>query len=296
MKSLMVVAAICAFLFMPEAVKAGQDEPQVAQLGQSPSVVKPVVGLIALTMVESLSNGLMAVRGGMGRHVKPSLTMRLAKEARDVIAEPGNGWMKPEVLLGLAVTESDLRGDLKAGYGTVADCGLTQVNVTTLRMSNSKKRSLCKRLRKSTKLSMQWTMKEMNTIKVRYCNDNWLAKIKRYSHRFRTMPADTRFWMCMLNVYNQGPRFVTQRYNLCDFEYRTSEDVSVAFQAKIKRRCVSRNKYWMRTLCFAEGIKRGKPPMYKKLRWSAGKRKAYYRRASCRQIYKPTQITGLYNY
>lgn len=297
MKSLMVVTALCILTVLSGVAVAQQAETKVAQLDIH-AVESGLSGSLASTLVSKLSAGLMAIRGGMGAHVKPSYTMRLANEAKEVIAEPGNEWMQHHILLGIAVSESDLRWWLKAGYGDRADCGLTQINITGLSLSYRSKSILCRKLTRDTKLSMQWTMKELNTIKQKYCNAAWLARLKSYHQwtHLRGASDDTHFWRCVLNVYNQGPSFLWPRKNTCDYKYTNREQISPEFQAGIKRRCESRNRYWLRTMCFAEGIRLGKPPKYSRRRMTRAGWETTYHRASCRRIWKHTQITGLYDY
>jgi len=284
-----LVFIIALFAIMPEA---GAREP--AQASKVASATKAAIPTLA-----PLAQGLLAVRGHQ-RHVKPALVRRLEREAKEVIAMPGNGWMKPHILLGLAVTESDLRGWLKRGYGTVADCGLTQVNLTRLRMTTYKKRKLCRAIRKNTKLAMVWTMKELNTVKARYCTPKWLKRIKRYQRgtgEWRGLNDDQRFWMCVLNVYNQGPRFVTYRWNTCKWKHRFPEDPSQAVLDKRAKKCRSRNRYWLRTMCFATGIRLNKTPKYARRRWTrSGWKVKSLHRASCRRVWTWKGMQKLYSW
>lgn len=260
--------------------------------------------------------GLMALRG-YEKHVTQTYVQRLVKEANEVVKEPGNSWMPAHILLGVAVTETDLRWWLKRGYGTVADCGLTQINLPSVTgMSTYKKWKLCKMLcgkRKApngltaTKYSMRWTMKEMRKIKTKYCNATWLARIRKWHPRWTwrgKMTADQHFWRCMLSVYNQGPRFVTYKHNTCTFKRRFIEDPSQAYLNKEAAKCRNRNRYWLRAWCFAEGIRLSKAPRYAVKRWTrkgckpTQKRGCFkivrYKRASCRYAYSLAWIKARY--
>jgi len=239
--------------------------------------------------VLSLARGIMAVRGHQ-RHVTPKYAERLAREAREVVAQKGNEWMEPHVLLGMAVTESDLKWWLKSGHGSKADCGLTQVNITRLRMTPGKKRRLCRRMCKSTKLSMQWTMIELNEIRRKYCNGRWLARLRRFNRytKYAKLTKRQQFLRCVLNVYNQGPRFLMYMYHRCNFHYRTAEDISPGFQATKRRRCESRNRYWIRTLCFSRGIREKKMPKRRVGR--------IIRKTSCRYAYSLAWVDQVYSY
>lgn len=275
MRFLIIALVLCALMTEAHARKPAAQK-----------LVKPVQGISSVKL-GALAKGLMAVRG-RERYVTPALVSRLEKEAREVVAMPGNGWMKPHILLGLAVTESDLKGNLKAGYGAVADCGLTQINITRFRMSRYKKIRLCRRIRKDTKLSMVWTMKEMNTIKLKYCNAVWLKRIVRYQRygTWRMLTADQHFWRCVLNTYNQGPRFITYKHNTCTFKRRFREDPSQAYLDKQAKKCRSRNRYWLRTMCFATGIRLNKSPKYARRRWThKGWKVVGHRRARCRRVW-----------
>jgi hypothetical protein len=251
---------------------------------------------IVVAQTQRLIKGIMAIRG-KEKHVNKVYAARLVKEAREVIAEKGNSWMKLHILLGVAVMETDLRWWLKRGYGVQADCGLTQINLTSVRMSRYKKRRLCQMLRgkrkapggvTATKLSMRWSMKEMRTIKAKYCQGKWLARMKR-NHKWtklRKLTSKQHFWRCMLLVYNQGPRVITYKHNTCTFKRRYREDPSQAYLDKLAKKCRNRNRYFFRTWCFATGIDLAKPPRYAKRKWTRkGWKITGYRRASCRHAY-----------
>lgn len=252
------------------------------------------------TVLSQYVKGLLALRGGQ-KHVTQEYVERLAREAKEVISEPGNEWMPVHILLGVAMMETDLRWWLKRGYGTVADCGLTQINLTSIYMSTYKKHLLCRALTKrktGTKLSMQWTMKEMNKIKARYCNSMWLPRIKRYHGAWTwrgKLTAEQQFWRCTLAVYNQGPKFVTHKWNTCTFKHRNIEDPSQAYLDKQAAKCRSRNRYWLSTLCFAEGIRLGKAPRYERKKWTrTGWKVVGHKRASCRYAHSMDWIAARY--
>jgi len=289
----------CAILVMGSSeVVAHTPASGSGSKGSVKSVVRTVPALfstakLVATQTQRLIRGIMAIRG-KEKHVDWQYAAKLVREAQEVVAEKGNEWMKPHILLGVAVQETDLRWWLKAGYGSVADCGLTQINITRFRMPSYKKRRLCRALckKKNTKMSMQWTMKEMRRIKDNYCNATWLKRIKRY-HRWtklRTMTDEQHFWRCVLTVYNQGPRFVTYKYNTCTFKWKRWGP-SQARLDKDTKKCRSRNRYFFRAWCFAEGIRRVKVPTYKYIR--RGKRRV--NKASCRSAYSMAWIDKRYN-
>jgi hypothetical protein len=231
----------------------------------------------------TLIRGLLALRGHFN-HVKYRFAAKLAREAAKVVSEPGNEWMPAHVLLGLAITESDLRYWLKRGRGVVADCGLTQINLTSLRLSYHQKRRLCERLRKygATLLSMRRTMREMRRIRARYCNAAWLARIKRY-HRWGRLGRLTdrqHFWRCALSLYNQGPRWLSFARNTCTFQ--TGGLPSTL--ARKTRYCRDRNLYWLRVHCFSTGVRLGLAPRYRG------------RRASCRRVGTMRYVESLFRY
>jgi len=288
MKNLLVTVAVvvAALLF---SNRAAAREPAAK------SVATAVPASMSTTV---FMRGLGALRGHM-KHVDAKLTARLEKEARAVVSKPGNTWMPAHLLLGLAITESDLKWWLKRGYGTVADCGLTQINLTSLRMSYRKKWSLCRMLRGKRKapggktpttLSMEWTMKELNHIKGKYCTASWLARIKRWHRwsKWRGLTDRQHFFRCILSVYNQGPRWLPHRYNTCTFKHRFIEDPPQSFLDKKAAKCRSRNLYWLRAWCFGEGVRLGKAPMVK--------RRGRLRRVSCRRVWSMAYVKRIYSY
>ena len=207
------------------------------------SLVVVLAGLLTASPVSetNLVRGVLAVRGHM-RHVNKAFATKLVKEAIEVQSRKGNRWFPVHHLLGMAVNESDLRPWLRKGL----DCGLTQNRVDNrifkVRGWHARMK-LCKKIAKSSKLSFEYAMLELNHIKVRYC--------RRYRGR--------SLLECAHNVYRQGPKFLTRRR--CRFRRNVWE---TAHQLKRReRRCRNINRYWIRGACFAEGIKRGK-----KARWS----------------------------
>ncbi len=139
---------------------------------------------------KTLADGLLAIRGHM-KHVNAKLANKLVREAREVLSKPGNSWLPIHILLGMAINESDLRHWLNVGL----DCGLTQNNIHYLfpRWKRWRQWKLCHRIKKSSKLSFEMALLELNKIKRRYCGK------KRW------------FMECLLNVYNQGNGFLFKR-------------------------------------------------------------------------------------
>ena len=186
---------------------------------------------------DPLVKGLIAVRGHM-RHVTPAIAKRLVKEAREITSRIGWNWVKPHELLGLAITESDLRLNLVSGL----DCGITQVRVNQWARGRWRQKKLCQKIARSTLMSMAYTMAELTKIKHRYC---W-----QWSRRGRK-----HFMRCVFASYNSGPSMRNVRR--CR-RGRTYAHHSKAGVEKAYRRCVVRWRYHLKVLCFAKGVKLGR--------------------------------------
>lgn len=187
--------------------------------------------------VDPLVKGLMIVRGHM-RHVTPVMAKRLVAEARQVTGRIGWRWVKPHELLGLAITESDLRLHLTSGL----DCGITQVRVNQWVRGRWRQTKLCRKVAASTLMSMRYTMAEMTKIKHRYC---W-----QWKRRGRKA-----FMRCVRLVYNLGPSW--RNRSRCR-RGRTYAHHSNAGAEKVYQRCVVRIRYHWKVACFSRGILLGR--------------------------------------
>lgn len=180
---------------------------------------------------DPLVRGILAVRGQF-KHVTPAFARKIVKEVRELLARPGNKWIKPHELIGLAINESDLRSWLKRGL----DCGITQVRVNYLAKYRYGQRKLCNKLASSTKLAFEYAIAALNRIHHRYCR-HWTGK----QHQ-----------RCLQNVYFQGPSVRNRRK--CDKRKRTVFDTAETI-VKRWRVCMIDYRYHLRALCFAEGVR-----------------------------------------
>jgi len=207
-----------------------------------------------------LVEGILTMRGQF-RHVTREFAERIVKEVFEVIAMPGNGWIKPHDLIGLAINESDLRTWVVTGTYVKPDCGITQNHTPLFAKSLKERRALCKRLTESTKLSFIYAMKEMNMIDKRYCSRYVVKPKRRKKESLKRFNARIQKWKmrryrCLYNNFNQGPQFL---WKSC--EQRTKE--KKYSPEKYKRRlrlCQIRDLYWVRSLCFSTGVKLNKKP------------------------------------
>lgn len=220
---------------------------------------------------QQLEKGVLAVRGHF-KHVDQALATRLVREAREVLSRPGNRWMPIEQLLGLAINESDLRSGLRMGL----DCGITQNRVDqfpSIAKGWRARVKLCKAIAKSSKMSFEFALLEMNKIRRKWC------------HRFAKRPD--RFMRCILQVYNQGPR---ARYKTRCKRYEWTTRRS-------QRKCKSDLRYYLRNYCFATGVwlgrKSRKSCRYAYAKWQI---KSLYRMRKgdryARSILVQTRATG----
>jgi len=214
-----------------------------------------------------LVNGIMVLRGYF-RHVNVAYAKRLVKEAREVLAMPGNSWMPIHDLIGLAINESDLRVSLETGPYYRADCGITQNHTPLFERSGKKRRELCERLKKSTKLSFIYAMKEMNIVKKQICSRYYRKPVKRKKEsqkRFdrRMKRYQSKWYRCLFNTYNQGPRFLRLS---CEQRINKKKYTKSEYRRRLYR-CKHRGRYWIRSLCFATGVTLSKKPS-KPCRWA----------------------------
>ena len=192
---------------------------------------------------------IMDMRGNY-RHMTSKYANRLVKEAREVTAMPGNTWMSPQELLGLAMGESDMRWWVITGKPGMWDCGIGQNHTPLFRKTRKARWKLCKQLTQSTKLSLIHTMKELNTIRGKWC-------LRRYKSLKKKNHTKWKFkqYRCIFNIYNQGPRFLLRKS--CWVRYRGKNYSPKKYKHKL-RRCLYINRYWIRTYCFIRGMEVGR--------------------------------------
>lgn len=218
---------------------------------------------------------------------------RLVKEATEVVSMPGNRWMPVERLLGLAFNESDLKADVQSGpSGRLVckgkgkatrckrepyspDCGICQNHVASFAKSDSARRALCKRLKHSTKLSFIYAMRELNNdVRKPYCGKrykkpSWHVDEASWHYAQRLKRYRYNFYRCLFDVYNQGPSyFFSRKKRECDYK-----------DSHRRFACYYRNRYWLRTLCFGNGIKLGRAPR---------------KRTTCRKVYGIHYLEWMY--
>lgn len=237
----------------------------------------------------SLEKGILAVRGHF-RHVTPKIAKIIVKEARTVTSMSGNRWLTAAQLIGLAINETDLRWWLRM-YTTPkqsiirkippgADCGITQIRVNVYIPRWPTWLNECKRISQfskpeySIRESFKWSMRELNKIRNKWC---CVRGDKSPTCRIKQVRKEgTERFRCVFNVYNQGPRFAyLWRVRMCkppQYWWDTPDS-----RKERVRKCRVKNNYWIRTLCFAEGVKLGR-----KSRWP------------CRHAYSLTWIRNAY--
>lgn len=191
----------------------------------------------------NMYNGVIAMRGYM-RHVNYELTNRLIKEVIEVTSKQEYTWISPELLLGLAINESDLRWWVISGGNYLRDCGICQNHVPQFRDTYWERQKLCIELSKSTKLSFEYAAKELTDIRNRWCVNRYKEPVQGDNEsnslfRKRALKYKLNNTRCVLNVYNQGPRYFGRKYD-SGWYYR--------------------NNYWLRSYCFTVGLMTGKKP------------------------------------
>lgn len=174
---------------------------------------------------------------GHMKHVDSKLARKVAISV--VATTKEYSWIDPYLLLGLAANETDLRSWKRGGPGDW-DCGITQNRVTIWGLNRNKKERLCVSLLENPKKSFLLAAKELERYRKKYCSKK----------------SGWRFWRCILNMYNQGPKY--RRVEKCK-----------------TKRCRIISRYWLRVLCFAKAFFNGEKPQ------------------KCRSVYKRKQFTGL---
>lgn len=204
--------------------------------------------------------GIIASRGYM-LHVDRAYAERLVREVIEVVSQPGNRWMKPHILLGLAINESDLRWWIVTGSKYRQDCGICQNHTPLFEQTQAKRQALCKKLKESTKLSFQYAMLELNYIKKDWVDRYYpypKRRIKEGQKNFtrRVNKRQVKWYGALLNIYNQGPRYLL---STCEQRLDKTKYTQERYN-KLLRRCYYRNLYWVRSLCFSKGLFVGDAP------------------------------------
>lgn len=200
----------------------------------------------------NMYKNVMAIRGNY-HYVTPTYVNRLIKEAREVSAMPGNGWMSPQDLMGLVMGESDLRSWVITGRNGMWDCGIGQNHTPLFRKTYKGRWKLCQQLTKSTKLSFIHTMKELNTIRNKWCGKRYKALKKKNHAKWKH-----KQYRCNFNIYNQGPRFLYRKS--CWVRYKNKNYSPGKYRKKVNK-CLYINRYWLRTYCFIRGMEVGRKPV-----------------------------------
>ena len=209
---------------------------------------------------KKMFDNLIKMRGHYG-YMTHKYALQLVDEVIKVTKQKNNNWMPPHILLALAINESDLRSWLITGNKYNPDCGICQNHTPLYERTSSKRWKLCYRLKRSTELSFIYAMDELNSIRKTYCSRRYkqpTIREKETKTRFnrRTKAWKLRTYKCLFNLYNMGP---------VSF-YKTCKQRTLKFKSNIKvytRRlsnCRYRERYWLRLLCFASGLKYGLIP------------------------------------
>ncbi len=233
---------------------------------------------VAVPKPPTEARGLLAILGHM-KHVTPEVAMRLVAEAREVLTAPGNGWLPLPMLLGMAVNESDLRWWLRLGL----DCGMYQNRVNQFVRGTKAHRNLCIQLSKSSKMSAEYAMKELNRYRERYC----LRYIPRPEAPEGLSGWHQRQAECALSIYFQGPFWLTRRgCKIPQPHWMTPEG-----HAEQVRRCEVKNRYWLRSTCFAVGVHLGQKPRWtcRKAWTMAAVARAYGLKSFPMEVFGPTK-------
>ncbi len=211
----------------------------------------PKSKITAVQEDSKMYKAIMEMRGNYP-HIGPQYVKRLIREVREVSSIPGNEWMSPQDLMGLVMGESDLRWWIVTGKRGMWDCGIGQNHTPLFRRTYKDRWKLCQQLTKSTKLSLIYTMKELNTIRNKWC-------IKRYKNLKKINHTKWKYkqYRCIFNIYNQGPRFLTRKN--CWVRYKSKNYTNKKYKRKLKR-CLFINRYWLRSYCFVRGMELGRKP------------------------------------
>ena len=186
--------------------------------------------------VSTLAGMVFTLRGEM-RHITMELVSRVESAARRVVAARRYRWLTPELLVGLAINESDLRPGLRAGF----DCGITQIRVTVRYKNRRRARKYCQELVDDVYLAFRHTAEVLTVSRDKYCGYWW----RRWKKSPEDRHARRRFRRCVLNVYNQGPWYYRRE--------KCGDD----------RRCRYKAGYWNRVSCFAAALKSGHRPRWR---------------------------------
>lgn len=222
-------------------------------LKESETLEREVKTIALESRVQALAKGIMSTHGRM-RHMTTEKALNIARHAVATVAMPQHRWLPVEVLLGVAANESDYRpwliceGGKKTPKGW--DCGMLQTRVTIFHGRTRKSRRLCKRLTQDLGLAMRYSARELTHYKRTYCKRFRPGISKMWSTNMKRVIRISKFWRCILNAYNQGPRYF--REELCGSD-----------------KCKRHARYWIRVLCFAKGVETAK-----KIRWRYKCRKA----------------------
>lgn len=184
------------------------------------------------------------------KHMSRPYAKKLSREIYTTVRKKQNSWIHPYILLGLAINESDLRWWLTTGYMGNRDCGICQNHVALFRDTYWKRIILCKELMKSSALSFDYAMKELNSIRRLWCTNRYKKPqqggLSKDEYSRRIVKWNLNRLRCLLNLYNQGPRYFSRQK--CNFA-RKKKETPKEYSYRVKR-CYYRNRYWIRSLCF----------------------------------------------
>lgn len=204
---------------------------------------------------ESRINAL--VDGMMSTHPRMLTKERARRFAIHVLATtsiPKYSWIPPETLLGIAAQESDFRPWLVCEGGRQDpkgwDCGPFQTRVTIFHGKTKRARKLCTALTKDIGLAARYASREITHYKGKYCRGFKPDVVKLWNTYRKKVVHTSKLWRCLLNAYNQGPRYF--REESCG-----------------SARCFLHSRYWVRVLCWAKGIE-----TKRKIKWRHNCRRA----------------------
>lgn len=200
---------------------------------------------------ERIVKSLMTIKG-FYKHITPAYIKKLIKESREVISMKGNEWLTPEILIGLAMNESDLRWWVKTGGYGRWDCGIAQIHTPFYSKTIKGRKKFCSLLIHSTKLSFIYMAKVLNILRNNWCLKRYKWTKKHYPKRWKNL-----YNRCIFNCYNQGPGFL--RKKSCYKRYKNKGYSKKKYRRKVNM-CLYINKYWFRSLCFIRGLELGRGP------------------------------------